>query len=55
MKGRWKGRKQRWRRPGEVTSLNKVTQREGNGLRQSEGRYERDRRSDSLKKIQGYV
>lgn len=37
----------------EVTLLNKVTEGERNGPRQSDRRYEEDRRSDSLKRYKG--
>lgn len=36
-----------------MTLLNKVTEGERNGLRQSDRRYEEDRRSDSLKRYKG--
>lgn len=38
-----------------MTLLNKVTEGERNGLRQSDRRYEEDKRSDSLKRYKGVL
>lgn len=54
IRSRWKadgtGKMGGRRRRCGVTLLNKVTEGERNGLRQSDRRYEEDRRSDSLKR-----